>query len=148
MTVDRDAIARAHGWPSWDRVVEDSRRDAYTENGGRGPLTAAIGRTTRHAEDLIDFVNFVEEHDHGLLPTTADQRPADLYIESLRRFLAEAERYAAAGEHGIGEDADELTAKDIANGYREGYQRLHAMVSAVVPALHYLLAVVTGHDAE
>jgi len=52
----RMAIARAHGWPSWDEVVRDSQRDGYTENGGRGAVAAAIARRAGYAGALIELL--------------------------------------------------------------------------------------------
>jgi len=56
----RQAIARAHGWPSWEDLVRDSHRDGYTENGGRGPVGAAISRRAAYAEDIIETLNRYE----------------------------------------------------------------------------------------
>ncbi len=82
MKLDREAIARAHGWPSWARVVQDSRRDGYTENGGRGPAAVAISRIAAHAEKLIELVHAYGENDpvppapSQPLPLSADEEDA------------------------------------------------------------------------
>lgn len=52
----RDVVARAFGWRDWQMVLEDSQRDGYTEAGGRGVMAAAIGKTARAAEDLMEYV--------------------------------------------------------------------------------------------
>lgn len=75
MKLDREAIARAHGWPSWARVIEDSRRDGYTENGGRGPAAVAISRIAAHAEKLIELV---QAYDHQEPVPAAPSQPLPL----------------------------------------------------------------------
>lgn len=89
MKLDRDAVARAHGWPSWARVIEDSRRDGYTENGGRGPAAVAISRIAAHAEKLIELVDAYDEQERP--PPPAQQlKPqplsADEEAEMRRHF--------------------------------------------------------------
>jgi hypothetical protein len=79
MKLDREAIARAHGWPSWARVVADSRRDGYTENGGRGPAAVAISRIAANAEKLMELVEAYDSPEHvppapsQPLPLSADE---------------------------------------------------------------------------
>lgn len=67
--LDREAIAKAFGWPSWDRVVEDSRRDGYLEAGGRGSLASAIASSAALAENLLELVSRNDgDHDVAELP--------------------------------------------------------------------------------
>lgn len=132
---------------SWPSVVADLRQRAQTAR--REALVEAahdclsLAEETGHVSGWMKASNAcaiaIGKRLAGLPSAPTHSLIRSQALDQLRVFLAEAKRYAAAGEHGGGHDADELTIKDVANGYREGYQRLHALVSNVAPALGHLL---------
>ena len=75
--------------------------------------------------------------------------PLDARLVAVVRATLFAEDYAKAEERCARQNApDDLTAKDVADGYREGYQELHKLVSklwAKVEELpHALLSAARG----
>ena len=52
----RDVIAQAFGWTDWHEVEMASRRDGYTEAGGRGALARSIALAAASANALIEYV--------------------------------------------------------------------------------------------
>jgi hypothetical protein len=130
----------------WTSVVaelreraQSARRDALIE---AAHDCLAIAEDTGHATGWMKAANACAAAIGKRLvaqPFPPVESLRGLAADRVRVFLAEAKRYAAAGEHGGGHDADELTVKDVANGYREGYKRLHNLVSQVAPWLDQLL---------
>ena len=85
-----------------------------------GGAVRVVGRSTMHcepgdsAEEMVVF------------------RVLRRALVSMVRGALFAEDYAKSVERNAACNApDELTAKDVADGYREGYQRLHKLVSAL-----------------
>lgn len=119
--------------------AQSARRDALIE---AAHDCLALAEDTGHASGWMKAANACA----AAIGTRLMSRPfppvetfRGLAVNRVRVFLAEAKRYAAAGEHGTGHDADELTITDVANGYREGYKHLHHLVSQVAPWLDRLL---------
>jgi hypothetical protein len=96
------------------------------------PHTIARKELTRLAPDVAAELRLLG----GVSTSDSTRRNA---WQELGQCLKECRLYADAPRPDASDASDELSLKDVADGYREGYQRLHGLVCRMVAPLGTLL---------